>query len=1162
MSFLTGGSQKQQAQQQPAYTGLQIQTSAYGKAIPLVYGTQRVAPNLLWYGDFKAIKHTSSASGGGKGGGGGATSTTYTYRTSVQMALAQGPIQAVGNVYVDKNVDTMSSLGFSLFTGTALQSAWGYLTTNHPGEALTYRNVAHTDVSNYNLGSSADLSNHNFEVRGIFSNTVSGKVDADASQVVSDILTNGIYGAGFPSARLGQLNQADEPHTIPGTPYHVTVTNSAGFYQNLAVQDSGGNLFTCVSSSPAQGQYSFSSGVYIFNSADSGTSVTISYGWTQSLVNYQDYTLAANLLLSVAYSDQSQTSSMLDDLMQATNSAPVWSSGVLNFVPYGDESLTGNGATYTPPGSALFDLTDDDFMPNTNASGGASSSSNTDPVIMTRTRAADQYNSIQLEYLDRSNAYNTAIVEAKDQAAIDQYGLRQDTSRNAHMFADGTIALQSAWLQLQRESIRNTYQFTLDQRYIVLDCMDIVTLTDSGLGLNKQWVRITQITENDDYTLTFTAEEYLAGTGNAASYSFETGQGYSPDYNTPAGDVNAPVLFEAPVQIATTSGLEVWVAASGGSLWGGADVWISSDGENYKFAGRIEGVARQGVLSASLASGSDPDTVNTLSVDLTESNGSLLSGTQEDADLGHTLCYVDGELISYETATMTGANAYDLTYLRRGMYGTTISSHASGTQFARLDNAIFVYSYDKSQIGQTIYVKLLSFNIYGGAEENLSDVNAYTHLIVGPPRPADVMNFTGQQNGGALVFKWDEVLDYALKGYDILYGPVGSDLTSATFLTESERGTEMTNASVPPGTWTFYMRARDIADQFSANPATFNLTVTNQNAVIGESDQNPDWSGTLVNFYPHWTGIIIPVGTKTCDQYTVLSAPSAPSLAAVAGGTITATTYYVTTTYVTVSGETLVSSESSLLVAVNNLLSVASPAPSGEATSWNVYVSTSSGTETLQNAVPLQIGAGWTEPITGLVAGASPPSMNTTGWEVFNVFVPDPVSEASYTTATIDTGFNSQFRVWGATSAQMGPGETGIPDVSFALDSWLSGGTDPGVYTNWSIGFITAEYVKGRITATITPGEVPYVSTFSVTTDIEPTSVQVTGFAVGSMGTMLNYADYGEAFHSLPNVQVTPTSAGATSGTASAESTTSCTITLYNGTTPVSGTANITITGV
>src|SRR5262249_50062395 len=157
-----------------------------------------------------------------------------------------------------------------------------------------------------------------------------------------------------------------------------------------------------------------------------------------------------------------------------------------------------------------YDLGDDDFV---------LTGSNTDPVRLVRKRPADKVNSIKLECLDRGNSYNPAVVEAKDQAAIDAFGLRQAPSKQSHLFADLTAGRLSAQLQLGRQAIQNVYQFTLDQRYIRLDPMDIVTLTDSGLGLDRQWVLITEITAQDDGTLDLVAEEYLSGTGSAPAYS-------------------------------------------------------------------------------------------------------------------------------------------------------------------------------------------------------------------------------------------------------------------------------------------------------------------------------------------------------------------------------------------------------------------------------------------------------------------------------------------------------------------------------------------------------------------------------------------------------------------------------------------------------------------
>ncbi|HEY1503350.1 MAG TPA: phage tail protein [Stellaceae bacterium] len=776
MASIFGSSSKPQAQQQPALSGLKIQTSAYGKVIPLVYGTTRIAPNLIWYGDFVATPHNSGGSGGGgKGGvvggggkGGGGSTTTFTYTASVALGLCEGPISGIGTVWSNKIETSLAALGLGVLIGAYGQAPWSYLSSVHPDQALGYSGTAHVVGAAYQLDGNAQLPNHNMEVAGFLAASAPGMPDADPSQVVADLLTNPFCGAGFPSARLG------------------------------------------------------------------------------SLATYQGYALAAGLWISPSYTEQAQASQMLDDIASFTNSAFVWSSGVLSLVPYGDEALSANGYSYTPPAAPLYDLGDDDFLDN-GATGSAASSN--DPVLVTRLRPADALNDIRLEFLDRGNQYNTSVVEASDQAAIDLYGLRTESPQSAHLFADRGAARQAVQLRLQRQAVRNTYQFTLDQRYILLDPMDIVTLTDARLGLARQWVRITEITENDDGTLLFAAEDYLAGTGSAATYSFASGTGYSADYNADPGDALTPIVFEPPVQIAT-SALETWLATAGGPLWGGADIYVSSDGATYKLAARTNGPARMGVLTASFAAGGDPDMTDTLAVDLSASRGTLFSGTQSDADLGHTLCYAASmpsgyELVSYESASLTGANAYTLgTYLRRGLYGTPVASHLGGTAFARLDDAVVKLSYDKSQIGTTIYLKLVSFNLWSGGAQQLADVTAYAHVIAGPPRPPNVTGFAAQQSGAVVAFAWDAASDAALKGYDIGYAPQGtSDWSLFSLLTEAAAGTEMTNAEVPPGSWTFGIRARDIADQLSPAITTLDLVVTNALPVISAVDAAPAWAG-------------------------------------------------------------------------------------------------------------------------------------------------------------------------------------------------------------------------------------------------------------------------------------------------------------------------------
>jgi hypothetical protein len=133
--------------------------------------------------------------------------------------------------------------------------------------------------------------------------------------------------------------------------------------------------------------------------------------------------------------------------------------------------------------------------------------------------------------------------------------------------------------------------------------------------------------------------------------------GGSFDPNVDPGYVNPPAIFE-PSTALTNGKAEVWVSASGGANWGGALVSISFDGTNFSPMGHITAPSYQGVLTSSLASHADPDTVDTLAIDLTASAGILpTTATHADADAFRTLVWLcpafttvapaNGELIAY-----------------------------------------------------------------------------------------------------------------------------------------------------------------------------------------------------------------------------------------------------------------------------------------------------------------------------------------------------------------------------------------------------------------------------------------------------------------------------------------------------------------------------------
>lgn len=201
------------------------------------------------------------------------------------------------------------------------------------------------------------------------------------------------------------------------------------------------------------------------------------------------------------------------------------------------------------------------------------------------------------------------------------------------------------------------------------------------------------------------------------------------------GATNPPILFEPPAALAGAAQPALWILATGASPdWGGCVAFVSTDGTTYAPAGTIYAGARQGVLTAALPAHADPDLSDTLAVDLSMSQGQLLSGTQADADSLVTLCFCGGELLSYETATLTAQYNYSLTYLRRGAYGTTIGPHAAGSQFARFgpsDPSVLKYPYPANFVGRAIYLKLASFNSFGQQVQPLDEVAPTQYVLTG-----------------------------------------------------------------------------------------------------------------------------------------------------------------------------------------------------------------------------------------------------------------------------------------------------------------------------------------------------------------------------------------------------------------------------------------------
>lgn len=450
----------------------------------------------------------------------------------------------------------------------------------------------------------------------------------------------------------------------------------------------------------------------------------------------RNYWLANHFFISAVLNTPQSAASIAGDWLKAGNVAAVQSEGLLKLVPYGDASAVGNGASYTPPTSPVYDFGVDDFIREDQAD---------DPVQINRTAARDAKNWLQVQWSDRNNSYNNALQPEWDDNAIRLYGFRPDAALTYDFLTTPAAATFAGQKQVARNVyIRSKFKWKSDYRKSWLEPMDIVTLTDGG-SLWREPVRITEIEEAPDGTITFAAEEFPYGVATPAPYQRQVAASYQPTQGLSDPGPTTPFIFETTVQETNGSTNVLKVAAtSTNPNWGGCNVWGSADGVTYTKQGTIVSTSRLGVLSAPLALAADPDTTNSLMVDMSLSNGVIDSVTHQIANNLDSLCALidasgNTELIAYETATLTGPNQYTLTYLRRGAYSTTAAAHPAGTRFVLLDENPVELDYRAVYVNQQIYLKFTSFNLNGGAEQALADVPPYQHTIsgttLGPPSP-------------------------------------------------------------------------------------------------------------------------------------------------------------------------------------------------------------------------------------------------------------------------------------------------------------------------------------------------------------------------------------------------------------------------------------------
>jgi hypothetical protein len=703
------------------YDSLNVGSSLMDLPVVIFWGQRRLSTNAIWYGDFKH----HPVNGKGKGGGAKAQQA-YDYTAATILALCEGPLDSVARAWAAGSTTTTSSLSqlnMTLFLGTASQAPWSWMESNYPDQARAYALTAYLGCPNQDLGESATIPDNAFEcVRAngfAYTHTTPGWIDPNSHDQASAI--------------------------------------------DVLLSDCIRDLLTNV-------QYGA-----LMAAADLG-----------DMSQYAAYLQAQGLFHSPLLTSLEKANSVLDRWAQLSNSWIYWSGADLQFVPLGDAALSANGATYTPQTDVAYNLTLNDFV----------FESGEPPVKVSRKDPADCANRTIVNITDRTIGYTSNPLEYKDDSLVGLYGLRDNENIQADEVCDPIVGnILKQLLGKRAAYIRNSYSFKTSFRYVLVLPGTILTLTEPNIGLNQVRVRVTTVKRNDKRQLEFTAEEFPGNIGTyvAPSASVVANIPTYPNEFIDPGPVNTPAVAEPNSDFSATP--KLLIAASGGANWGGCVVNISFDGTSYSQIGTIAAPAPQGTLTAVLASHADPDTTDTLAVDCTESLTTPVAVTTADADALRSLALVaaqptvsggiatltPGELLAFGDVTATGTYTANLTYLRRGAYGTAPAAHAIGAQFTVIDTlgetaTTLAYDLPAQYVGQTIYLKLASFNAFGNATEDLSTVQEYAYVPTGVGYGAGTAGVPTQPSGltatgapGEVQLVWsanpatDNVTSYSLR---------------------------------------------------------------------------------------------------------------------------------------------------------------------------------------------------------------------------------------------------------------------------------------------------------------------------------------------------------------------------------------------------------------
>lgn len=374
--------------------------------------------------------------------------------------------------------------------------------------------------------------------------------------------------------------------------------------------------------------------------------------WFNNADSAQAWIDSAGLYLSHAIQNQSTVASVGGRWLEAFQVAAYFSEGMLKLKPFGDQTL----GSFTPDLTVRASFTDSDYI----------AAKGSDPVTVVRKPWADAYNRVQVGYSNRANSYNDDVVYEDDPASINLSGQRTEPQQSFNFIKTWQIASAVANMRLKRSVlVRNTYRFKVPITFEYLEPMDIVTISDSRLGLDSLTVRIISVQYDTKNGMSITAEEFP---GNGYAMPTVNPKANSPWLHPNAGTTipGTTTFYALAVPYANSSQVGTrfhFYATSDNPTWGGAQVYMSLDGSNYSLVANLVMPSRIGTLNSALPAvtpnpvpplNTTLDTANTLGISLATT--SAVVNTSGAALWSPDTDYPEGAFVAYDSLLWAATN--------------------------------------------------------------------------------------------------------------------------------------------------------------------------------------------------------------------------------------------------------------------------------------------------------------------------------------------------------------------------------------------------------------------------------------------------------------------------------------------------------------------------